>query len=132
MSQAPVDAEGRRSVHRSEDSPGRRSESDPLQGPSTALAERRGVQLDFIRPGKPVENASIEAFRGRLRDECLNVHQFTSIDEAKTKIEAWRINYNRHHPHSSLGHLTPDEFYRRSQVQPTPKEAGDSTLELSR
>ena len=92
----------------------------------------RGVQLDFIRPGKPVENAFIEAFNGRLRDECLNVHQFTSIDDARTKIEAWRIDYNRHRPHSSLGHLTPDEFYRRSRVQPTPKEVAGSTLGLSR
>ena len=53
-------------------------------------AYRRGVQLDFIRPGKPVENAFIEAFNGRLRDECLNVHQFTSLEDAKAKIEAWR------------------------------------------
>jgi putative transposase len=51
-------------------------------------AYRRGVQLDFIRPGKPVENAFIEAFNGRLRDECLNVHQFTSIAHAQTIIEA--------------------------------------------
>jgi putative transposase len=55
----------------------------------------RGVQLDFIRPGKPVENAFIESFNGRLRDECLNVHQFTSIDDAKAKIEAWRVDYNQ-------------------------------------
>ena len=51
-------------------------------------AYRRGVQLDFIRPGKPVENAFIESFNGRLRDECLNVHQFTSLVDAQTKIEA--------------------------------------------
>ena len=51
-------------------------------------AFHRGVQLDFVRPGKPVENAFIESFNGRLRDECLNVHQFTSIDDAKAKIEA--------------------------------------------
>jgi len=92
----------------------------------------RGVQLDFIRPGKPVENAFIEAFNGRLRDECLNVHQFTSIEDAKAKIEAWRIDYNRHRPHSSLGHLTPDEFYHRRQVQPDPEEVAASSLELSR
>ena len=78
-------------------------------------AYRRGVQLDFIRPGKPVENAFIEAFNGRLRDECLNVHQFASIEDARAKIEAWRIDYNHHRPHSSLGHLTPNEFIRRRQ-----------------
>jgi putative transposase len=95
-------------------------------------AYSRGVQLDFIRPGKPVENAFIEAFNGRLRDECLNVHQFTSTDDAKGKIEAWRIDYNRHRPHSSLGHLTPDEFYAQCQVQPTPKVVAFSGSELSR
>jgi putative transposase len=74
----------------------------------------------------------LEAFNGRLRDECLNVHQFTSIEDAKAKIEAWRIDYNRHRPHSSLGHLTPEEFHRRRQAQPTPETVADSPLELSR
>jgi putative transposase len=78
-------------------------------------AYRRGVQLDFIRPGKPVENAFIESFNGRLRDECLNVHQFTSLDDARSKIEAWRIDYNQRRPHSSLGHLTPNEFVHQRQ-----------------
>jgi putative transposase len=78
-------------------------------------AFHRGVQLDFIRPGKPVENAFIEAFNGRLRDECLNVHQFTSIADARTKIEAWRVDYNARRPHSSLGHLTPNEFVAQRQ-----------------
>jgi putative transposase len=53
-------------------------------------AYRRGVQLDFIHPGKPVENAFIESFNGRLRDECMNVHQVLSLDEARTIIETWR------------------------------------------
>lgn len=78
-------------------------------------AYARGVQLDFIRPGKPVENAYIESFNGRLRDECLNVHQFTSIEDAQAKIEAWRVNYNQRRPHSSLGHLTPNEYAQRRQ-----------------
>jgi putative transposase len=82
-------------------------------------AYRRGVQLDFIRPGKPVENAFIESFNGRLRDECLNVHQFTSIEDAKTKIEAWRVDYNQRRPHSSLGHLTPNEFVAQRQAART-------------
>jgi putative transposase len=75
----------------------------------------RRVQLDFIRPGKPVENAFIESFNGRLRDECLNVHQFTSIEDAKAKIEAWRVDYNQRRPHSSLGHLTPNEYAQQRQ-----------------
>jgi putative transposase len=80
------------------------------------LAYRRGVQLDFIRPGKPIENAFIEAFNGRLRDECFNVHQFASITDAQARIEAWRVDYNQHRPHSSLGHLTPNEFVRQRRV----------------
>jgi putative transposase len=87
----------------------------------------RGVQLDFIRPGKPVENAFIEAFNGRLRDECLNVHQFTSIDDARTKIEAWRIDDNARRPHSSLGHLTPNEFVAQRQAERAANEAGFSS-----
>jgi putative transposase len=85
-------------------------------------AYARGVQLDFIRPGRPVENAFIEAFNGRLRDECLNVHQFTSIDDARAKIEAWRVDYNARRPHSSLGHLTPNEFVALRQVERTATE----------
>ena len=79
-------------------------------------AYRRGVQLDFIRPGKPIENAFIESFNGRLRDEGLNVHQFVSIADAQAKIEAWRRDYNQRRPHGSLGHLTPTEFIAQRQV----------------
>src|SRR3989442_15108664 len=82
-------------------------------------AYQRGVQLDFIRPGKPVENAFIESFSGRLRDECLNVHQFTSLAEAQHIIEAWRLDYNQRRPHSSLGHLTPNEFVGQRQALQT-------------
>ena len=73
-------------------------------------AYRRGVALDFIHPGKPVQNAHIESFNGRLRDECLNVHQFVSLEDARKKIEAWRVDYNQQRPQSALGHLTPSEF----------------------
>ena len=73
-------------------------------------AYRRGVQLDFIRPGKPTENGYMESFNGKLRDECLNVHQFVSLDDAKQKIEAWRDDYNTVRPRSALGHLTPSEY----------------------
>jgi putative transposase len=85
-------------------------------------AYRRGVQLDFIRPGKPVENAFIESFNGRLRDECLNVHQFASLAEAQVIIEAWRVGCNQRRPHSSLGHLTPSEFVAQCQGESTAEE----------
>jgi putative transposase len=79
-------------------------------------ADHRGVALDFIHPGKPVQNAHIESFNGRLRDECLNVHQFVSLEDAREKIEAWRIDYNQQRPHGSLGHLTPCEFVTHRQA----------------
>jgi putative transposase len=87
---------------------------------SKALEEwayRRGVKLDFTHPGKPTENGHIESFNGRLRDECLNVNQFMSIDDAREQIERWRLDYNAHRPHSSLGNLTPSEFARSRQNQ---------------
>lgn len=73
-------------------------------------AHRHGVALSFIQPGKPVQNAFIESFNGKLRDECLNENYFTSLIDAKTTIEAWRRDYNDTRPHSSLGDLTPTEF----------------------
>lgn len=60
--------------------------------------------LSFIRPGKPVENAYIESFNGRFRDECLNEHWFVSMRHAKRLIEEWRVEYNTERPHSSLGY----------------------------
>ena len=86
-------------------------------------AYRRGVQLDFIRPGKPVGNAFIESFNGRLRDECLNVHQCATLAHAQAVIEVWRCDYNQQRPHSSLGHLTPDEFVGQRQAQQIVEEA---------
>ena len=84
-----------------------------------AWAYARGVQLHFIDPGKPVQNAYIESFNGRLRDECLNEHWFTSLPAARGIIEAWRDDYNTVRPHSSLGNQTPQEFAERS-VMKTP------------
>lgn len=75
-----------------------------------AWAYQRGVALHFIRPGKPIENAFVESFNGKFRDECLNENWFTDLGDAKTKIETWRIDYNRIRPHSMLGDLTPAEF----------------------
>jgi putative transposase len=75
-----------------------------------AWAYRHGVKLDFIRPGKPVENAFIESFNGRLRDELLNAELFLDINDARRKLEAWRRDYNGNRPHSALGDMTPEEF----------------------
>lgn len=75
-------------------------------------AHLRGVKLEFIRPGKPVENAFIESFNGRLREECLNQHWFLDLEDARRTIEAWRIRYNTNRPHSGLGGQTPAEFAR--------------------
>jgi len=84
-------------------------------------ADQRSVQRDFIRPGKPMGNAFIESFNGRLRDECLNVHQFASLAEAI--IEPWQFDYNQCRSHSSLSHLTPDGFVRQRQVIRAAEEA---------
>jgi putative transposase len=75
-------------------------------------AFENGVQLQFIRPGKPTENAYIESFNGRLRDECLNTHLFYTLEEAQEKIEAWRTDYNEWRPHSALGNVPPTEYVR--------------------
>jgi len=78
-------------------------------------AHRRGVKLEFIRPGKPVENAFIESFNGRIRQECLNQHWFLDLDDARRTIEAWRISYNTNRPHSGIGGKTPAEFAKMNQ-----------------
>ena len=70
-------------------------------------AYTNGVILDFSRRGKPTDNAAIESFNGRFRDECLNVHWFESLEDAQAKIEAWRQDYNEHHPHRALKGLSP-------------------------
>ncbi len=70
-------------------------------------AYRRGVTLDFSRPGKPTDNALIEAFNGRLRAECLNAHWFLSLADATEKLEAWRRDYNEQRPHSAIGNKVP-------------------------
>jgi putative transposase len=76
-------------------------------------ATRHGVKLAFIRPGKPIENAFIESFNGRFRDECLNEHWFIGVEDARRRIEAWRCEYNTERPHSSIDDLTPQEFAER-------------------
>lgn len=81
-------------------------------------ARSRGVALDFIRPGKPVDNAYVESFNGKLRDECLNEQFFTDLADARRTIERWRRQYNRGRPHRSLGQLTPAEFAVRFTPDP--------------
>jgi putative transposase len=73
-------------------------------------AWRNRVRLHFIDPGKPTQNAFIESFNGRFRDECLNENWFLDLADARRIIEAWRIDYNRSRPHSALGYATPEEF----------------------
>jgi putative transposase len=73
-------------------------------------AYQHGVTLEFSRPGKPVDNAHVESFNGRLREECLNAHWFLSLADARDKIEAWRVFYNESRPHTALGDRTPREF----------------------
>jgi len=75
-----------------------------------AWAYARGVTLRFIRPGKPIENAYVESFNGKFRDECLNEHWFLNLADAKAEIEAWRVDYNSVRPHSSLAGRTPMQF----------------------
>jgi putative transposase len=76
-------------------------------------AEENGIEWRYIAPGKPQQNGFMESFNGKLRDECLNEHVFSSLAEARRIIEAWRIDYNTVRPHSSLGYLTPEEFAAR-------------------
>jgi putative transposase len=78
-------------------------------------AYHHGVRIDFSRPGKPTDNCFVETFNGSLRDECLNVHWFESMEEAKAKIEAWRRDYNESRPHQGLGEQTPLEFASKSR-----------------
>ena len=80
-------------------------------------AFERGVKLQFIRPGKPVENAYCESFNGKFRDECLSANWFASLGDAQRAIEQWRHEYNEERPHKSLGRRTPAEFTRSLQSQ---------------
>jgi putative transposase len=86
-----------------------------------------GVRLQFIEPGKPIQNAFIESFNSRLREECLNEQVFRSLDDARRKIERWRNEYNRQRPHSSLGYLAPEEFaasHSHMRSEPNARSAG--------
>ncbi len=80
-------------------------------------AQANGVKLLLIQPGKPTQNAYVESFNGKFRDECLNENWFTSLEHAKAVISAWRRDYNEVRPHSSLGQSTPAEFAARLRDQ---------------
>ena len=82
-----------------------------------AWAYDRGVKLQFIRPGKPVDNAYMESFNGKFRDECLNQHWFASIGHARDISEIWRLDYNNERPHSALGDMTPSEFMLQEEAK---------------
>jgi len=90
-------------------------------------AYENGVTMDFSRPGKPSDNALIESFNGSFRDECLNVNWFLSIDDAREKIEKWRVEYNEFRPHSSLAGQTPQQFVE----QLTNSSTGQKSLLLT-
>ena len=79
-------------------------------------AYQRQVTLDFSRPGKPTDNAFIESFNGKFRAECLNVHWFMSLDDARTKMEDWRKDYNEVRPHSAIGNNPPISLHKSSSA----------------
>lgn len=83
-------------------------------------AYERGIELDFSRPGKPTDNAKVESFNGRLRQECLNAHWFLSLEDARHKIDEWRQYYNETRPHSALQWATPAEFARQARENALP------------
>ena len=78
---------------------------------------RNNVRLHFIEPGKPFQNAFVESFNGRFRDECLNEHWFTSLADARRTIKDWRIDYNTRRSHSSLGYMPPIEYARKGNYR---------------
>ena len=93
-----------------------------------AWCVERKIELIHIQPGKPTQNARVESFNGRLRDECLTVSWFQNLFDARRKIGAWRIEYNEQRPHSSLGYQTPKEFAaaQAAGFYPAEREARDS------
>jgi putative transposase len=97
--------------------------------------EERGIRLLHIQPGRPMQNGHVESFNGRFRDECLNHNWFTTLADAKEKIEWWRMEYNGERPHSSLAYRTPEEFAkacseltnRMAPIPPEPPVAGEGS-----
>ena len=92
-------------------------------------AYRRGVTLDFSRPGKPTDNAFIEAFNGRFREECLNAHWFLSLADAQEKVENWRRYYNEERPHGAIGNKPPILLHT-TMTQPARHREKSAKLKL--
>ena len=80
-------------------------------------ADAARVEWNYIAPGKPMQNGLIESFNGSFRDECLNETLFSSLTQARTAITAWKEDYNRNRPHSSLGNITPSEFAMKMAME---------------
>lgn len=94
-----------------------------------AWALEKKIAVVHIEPGKPVQNAHVESFHGKLRDECLNASWFGNLWEARAKIAAWQKKYNEERPHSSLGNLSPREFARRIAALRPPTAASELQFE---
>jgi putative transposase len=86
-------------------------------------SEEHCVELLFIQPGKPTQNAYIESFNSRVRAEFLNAHWFRSLLQARNAADDWKHAYNTTHSHSSLGYMTPEEFLARYEITPTPQKS---------
>ena len=91
-------------------------------------AHRNGITLRPIEPGKPNQNAYVESFNGRLRDECLNEHWFTSLEHARVEIERWRREYNEERPKKSLGGLTPAQYAKQLAIKAVTIPENSSAL----
>ena len=93
---------------------------------------QNGIDWHYIAPGKPMQNGFMESFNGKLRDECLNEHVFTSLASARVIIEDWRRDYNEVRPHSSLDYQTPDEFaatwHAAGEKESTPDAAAEPAM----
>ncbi|HDR9504339.1 TPA: transposase family protein [Burkholderia cepacia] len=94
-------------------------------------AYEHGVELDFSRPGTPTDNAKVESFNGRIRQECLNAHWFLSLADAQSKIDDWRTYYNEVRPHSALQWMTPAEFARQARETASPDNSTKPEISTS-
>lgn len=93
-----------------------------------AWASKHGVKLDFIQPGKPTQNAHVESFNGRFRDECLSQARFPTLARARAEIELWRVDYNCERPHSALGYETPKTFGAKARCELPPSAGAAAAL----